>query len=436
MGDEETQCLARKRRPWVSRDVTAFELLEQIGEGTYGEVWKARDRGTGEEVALKKVRMGQEREGFPLTAIREIKLLKTLRHENVICLKEIVMGGRDDESKRGKDSIFMVFEYMDHDLFGLMDTPTIKFRPDQIKCYMHQLLTGLAYCHSREVLHRDIKGSNLLISNKGKLKLADFGLARFCVENSAKYTNRVITLWYRPPELLLGDDTYGKAVDVWSCGCILAELLTRRPLLAGKNEVDQIDLIFGMFGRPNEKIWPGCKSLPMFDRIQWDRYPDKSRFREKYERQVSAEALLLLELMLNLDPAKRCSAKAALEADWFKTPPLACEPLDLPSYESVHEFQAKKKKQEAAEQKARQPNEAKSWESRRNDRGFASRPYRGDGRGGGYRGSDQAGGHASAEFPGEVHDGNWRGGRYGHQGRHHAPSQSRGGGQFQKPYRR
>jgi len=212
-------------RAETSRSVDVFEKLEQVGEGTYGQVYMARSRFDGEIVALKKIRMDNEKEGFPITAIREIKILKSLDHKNVIKLKEIV-------TSKNKGSIYMVFEYMDHDLTGLADRPGIRFTVPQIKCYMKQLLTGLTYCHLNNILHRDIKGSNLLIDNQGVLKLADFGLARPCVlENSKSLTNRVITLWYRPPELLLGTQTYGPAVDMWSAGCIFAELLHGKPIL-------------------------------------------------------------------------------------------------------------------------------------------------------------------------------------------------------------
>lgn len=233
---------------WGSRTVDCFEKLEQIGEGTYGQVYMAKEIRTGEIVALKKIRMDNEREGFPITAIREIKILKKLHHENVIDLKEIVTSpgrekdeqGRPDGNKY-KGGIYMVFEYMDHDLTGLADRPGMRFSVPQIKCYMRQLLTGLHYCHVNQVLHRDIKGSNLLIDNKGNLKLADFGLARsFSNDHNANLTNRVITLWYRPPELLLGTTKYGPAVDMWSVGCIFAELLHGKPIFPGKDEVADV----------------------------------------------------------------------------------------------------------------------------------------------------------------------------------------------------
>ncbi|BBG93563.1 cyclin-dependent kinase C, partial [Prunus dulcis] len=213
---------------WGSRSVDCFEKLEQIGEGTYGQVYMAREIKTGEI--------------FPITAIREIKILKKLHHENVINLKEIVTSPGpekdDQDGNKYKGGIYMVFEYMDHDLTGLADRPGMRFSVPQIKCYMRQLLTGLHYCHVNQVLHRDIKGSNLLIDNEGNLKLADFGLARsFSNDHNANLTNRVITLWYRPPELLLGATKYGPAVDMWSVGCIFAELLHGKPIFPGKDEL-------------------------------------------------------------------------------------------------------------------------------------------------------------------------------------------------------
>ncbi|KAM0922383.1 hypothetical protein ACQ4PT_006214 [Festuca glaucescens] len=262
---------------WGSRGVDCFEKLEQIGEGTYGQVFMAKDTETKEIVALKKIRMDNEREGFPITAIREIKILKKLHHQNVIHLKEIVTSPGPERDEQGKQvdgnkykgSIYMVFEYMDHDLTGLADKPGMRFTIPQIKCYMKQLLTGLHYCHVNQVLHRDIKGSNLLIDNEGNLKLADFGLARsFSSDHNGNLTNRVITLWYRPPELLLGSTKYGPAVDMWSVGCIFAELLNGKPILPGKNEPDQLTKIFELCGTPDEIIWPGVTKMPWYNNLK------------------------------------------------------------------------------------------------------------------------------------------------------------------------
>ncbi|XP_010267881.1 PREDICTED: cyclin-dependent kinase C-2-like isoform X2 [Nelumbo nucifera] len=337
---------------WGSRSVDCFEKLEQIGEGTYGQVYMAREIKTGEIVALKKIRMDNEREGFPITAIREIKILKKLHHENIIKLKEIVTSQGPEMDEQGKPdgnkykgSIYMVFEYMDHDLTGLSDRPGMRFSVPQIKCYMRQLLTGLHYCHVNQVLHRDIKGSNLLIDNQGNLKLADFGLARsFSNDHNATLTNRVITLWYRPPELLFGTTKYGPAVDMWSVGCIFAELLHGKPILPGKNEPEQLNKIFELCGAPDEINWPGVSKIPWYNTFKPTR-PMKRRVREVFKH-FDHHALELLERMLTLDPSQRISAKDALDAEYFWNDPLPCDPKSLPKYESSHEFQTKKKRQQ------------------------------------------------------------------------------------------
>ncbi|XP_048549835.1 cyclin-dependent kinase C-2-like [Triticum urartu] len=330
-----------------------FEKLEQIGEGTYGQVYMAKETETNEIVALKKIRMDNEREGFPITAIREIKILKKLHHQNVIQLKEIVTSPGPDRDEQGKPidgnkykgSIYMVFEYMDHDLTGLADRPGMRFTVPQIKCYMKQLLTGLHYCHVNQVLHRDIKGSNLLIDNEGNLKLADFGLARsFSSDHNGNLTNRVITLWYRPPELLLGSTRYGPAVDMWSVGCIFAELLNGKPILPGKNEPEQLTKIFELCGTPDELIWPGVTKMPWYNNFKPPRVL-KRKVKDAFKH-FDRHALDLLERMLTLDPSQRIPAKEALDAEYFWTDPLPCDPKSLPSYEASHEFQTKKKRQQ------------------------------------------------------------------------------------------
>ncbi|KAM0856974.1 hypothetical protein ACQ4PT_048774 [Festuca glaucescens] len=338
---------------WGSRGVDCFEKLEQIGEGTYGQVFMAKDTETKEIVALKKIRMDNEREGFPITAIREIKILKKLHHQNVIHLKEIVTSPGPERDEQGKQvdgnkykgSIYMVFEYMDHDLTGLADKPGMRFTIPQIKCYMKQLLTGLHYCHVNQVLHRDIKGSNLLIDNEGNLKLADFGLARsFSSDHNGNLTNRVITLWYRPPELLLGSTKYGPAVDMWSVGCIFAELLNGKPILPGKNEPDQLTKIFELCGTPDEIIWPGATKMPWYNNLKPPR-PVKRHVKDAFKH-FDHYALELLERMLTLDPSKRVSAKEALDAEYFWADPLPCDPKSLPKYEASHEYQTKKRRQQ------------------------------------------------------------------------------------------
>lgn len=245
----------------------------------------------------------------------------------------------------------MVFEYMDHDLTGLMDTPTIQFTEAQVKCYMLQLLSGLEYCHRNEVLHRDIKGSNLLIDNDGNLKIADFGLARSYGEQGRKYTNHVITLWYRPPELLLGANEYGPSVDMWSVGCLLAELVTRKPLFPGKDEAEQLDLIFQTMGSPTERTWPEWRSLPQAGVVSETRiYPPmlERHFRKLVQCEDDCRPAIIdiLSRMLMLDPDRRVSAAEALMHEWFQEEPIACRKEELPRQtESTHEFQAKRRRQ-------------------------------------------------------------------------------------------
>lgn len=343
---------SRRRRWWVARDVSHFKQEEQVGEGTYGQVWSARDKRTGQLVALKRIRMDNEREGFPLTAVREITLLKSLRHENIVNLQEIVTGkgeagkpSRSGHSAKPRGSCYMVFEYMDHDLTGLLDTPDVKFTEAQIKNYTRQLLNGLAYCHERGVLHRDIKGSNLLIDNNGNLKIADFGLARHYGEAGRKYTNRVITLWYRPPELLLGANEYGPSVDMWSVGCLLAELLIRKPLFPGKDEVEQSHLIFNMTGVPSKDEWPGFHSLPAAETVP-PSYRPNTIAEHLRKAGCSPGAINLIKQLLRLDPDKRISAEDALNHPWFTDEPKPCKKDDLPKFEqSTHEFQAKRRRQ-------------------------------------------------------------------------------------------
>jgi len=323
------------------------------------QVYKARNKETNEVVALKRVRMDNEKEGFPITAIREIKILKVLNHKNIVRLKEIVTS-EASEYNHGKGSIYMVMEFSDHDLTGLVDGGQ-RFTPPQIKCYMKQLLEGLMYCHKNKILHRDIKGSNLLINNQGQLQLADFGLARpFETDQHRQYTNRVITLWYRPPELLLGANVYGPSIDMWSTGCIFAELLLRRPILPGRNEYEQISLIFKMLGTPNDKTWPKVSSYPYYEMVtQQDPRAYQSRFKEKFSG-LDPKAQDLLSKLLAMDPSQRISAKDALDHDYFWSEPMPARPEDLPKYPPSHEFTAKKRRQAASSQPQQQQHQHQS----------------------------------------------------------------------------
>ncbi|TPP67518.1 Cyclin-dependent kinase 12 [Fasciola gigantica] len=342
----ERRSKTRNNKTWGERSVTAFEGLVQVGEGTYGHVYKARDRLTGEYKALKKVRLENEREGFPITAVREIKILRQLRHPNIVNLCEIVTDKDDPlDFKEDRGAFFLVFDYMDHDLYGILESGMVTFSELHIASLMKQLLGGLSYCHEKHFLHRDIKCSNILINNQGQLKLADFGLARLYVagDNERPYTNKVITLWYRPPELLLGEERYGPAVDIWSCGCILGELFTRRPMFQGNEEIEQLEVISHVCGYPDPAVWPNVEKLPFYATFR----PKKlyrRRLREDYAM-LPTEALNLLDYMLQLDPRRRCTARQALDSPWLRgVDPIKIVPPKLPVDQDCHEMWSKKRR--------------------------------------------------------------------------------------------
>ncbi|KAL9659260.1 hypothetical protein QQ045_024065 [Rhodiola kirilowii] len=328
---------------WLPRRADSFEKIDKIGQGTYSNVYKAKDTITGDIVALKKVRFDNlEPESVKFMA-REILILRKLDHPNVIKLEGLV-------TSRMSCSLYLVFKYMEHDLAGLAASPDIKFTEPQVKCYVHQLLSGLEHCHNNGVLHRDIKGSNLLIDNEGILKIGDFGLASFFDRSKKRQmTSRVVTLWYRPPELLLGATDYDVGVDLWSAGCILAELLAGRPIMPGRSEVEQLHKIYKLCGSPSDEYWKRSK-LPNASLFR-PREPYKRRIAETF-KDFPSSSIPLIETLLSIDPAERLTATAALNSDFFKTKPYACDPSSLPKYPPTKEMDAKRRDDEARRQRA------------------------------------------------------------------------------------
>lgn len=328
---------------WVPRRIDSFEKLDKIGQGTYSSVYKALDLETGKIVAMKKVRfLNMDPESVRFMA-REILILRKLDHPNVIKLEGLV-------TSRMSGSLYLVFEYMEHDLAGLAATPGIKFTEPQIKCYMKQLLCGLVHCHSRGILHRDIKGANLLINNDGVLKIGDFGLATlFRPGQKQPLTSRVVTLWYRAPELLLGSTNYGVAVDMWSVGCIIAELFAGKPIMPGRTEVEQMHKIFKLCGSPSEDYWKKSKlsDATSFKRQQ----PYKRRVIETF-RDFPPTALSLVDVLLSIEPENRGNASVALASEFFVAHPHPCDPSSLPKYPPSKELNVKIRDEEARRQKA------------------------------------------------------------------------------------
>lgn len=208
-----------------------MDLMLQVGQGTYSNVYKARDKETGKLVALKKVRFDTSEPESVKFMAREIMILQKLDHPNILKLEGLA-------TSRMQYSLYLVFDYMYSDLARVLSRPDERLTEPQIKCYMHQLLSGLQHCHEKGILHRDIKGSNLLIDRNGMLKIGDFGLANlFGPERRRPLTSRVVTLWYRAPELLLGSTDYGVGIDLWSAGCLMAEMYAGRPIMPARTEV-------------------------------------------------------------------------------------------------------------------------------------------------------------------------------------------------------
>ncbi|ESQ29793.1 hypothetical protein EUTSA_v10023378mg [Eutrema salsugineum] len=328
---------------WIPRKADTFEKIDKIGQGTYSNVYKAKDMLTGKIVALKKVRFDNlEPESVKFMA-REILVLRRLDHPNVVKLEGLV-------TSRMSCSLYLVFQYMDHDLAGLASSPVVKFSEPEVKCLMRQLLSGMEHCHSRGVLHRDIKGSNLLIDDGGVLKIADFGLATIFDPNHKRpMTSRVVTLWYRAPELLLGATDYGVGIDLWSAGCILAELLAGRPIMPGRTEVEQLHKIYKLCGSPSDDYWKKGKFT--HGAIYKPREPYKRCIRVTF-KDFPPSSLPLIDALLSIEPEDRQTATAALKSEFFTSEPYACEPADLPKYPPSKEMDAKRRDEETRRQRA------------------------------------------------------------------------------------
>ncbi|KAF7798594.1 hypothetical protein EIP86_009816 [Pleurotus ostreatoroseus] len=331
-----------------------YVQLEKLGEGTYATVYKGRSRATNEIVALKEIHLDAE-EGTPSTAIREISLMKELKHVNIVRLYDVI----HTETK-----LVLIFEYCERDLKKYMDAHGDRgaLDPVTVRSFMYQLLRGTAFCHENRVLHRDLKPQNLLINRKGELKLGDFGLARAFGVPVNTFSNEVVTLWYRAPDVLLGSRTYSTSIDVWSCGCIFAEMISGVPLFRGRDNQDQLLHIMRIIGTPDDRVIRRILSeagegAAQQQPKQYPRYP-KIPFQQVLPK-ASPQAIDLLERLLQFDPAKRITAAEALQHPYFTSGP---PPIPVPApgtmapqaFNYPHGHHPAQQQQQAQQQQAQQ----------------------------------------------------------------------------------
>ncbi|XP_063136394.1 cyclin-dependent kinase 16 isoform X2 [Rattus norvegicus] len=279
--------------------------LDKLGEGTYATVYKGKSKLTDNLVALKEIRLEHE-EGAPCTAIREVSLLKDLKHANIVTLHDII---------HTEKSLTLVFEYLDKDLKQYLDDCGNVINMHNVKLFLFQLLRGLAYCHRQKVLHRDLKPQNLLINERGELKLADFGLARAKSIPTKTYSNEVVTLWYRPPDILLGSTDYSTQIDMWGVGCIFYEMATGRPLFPGSTVEEQLHFIFRILGTPTEDTWPGILSNEEFRTYNYPKYRAEALL--SHAPRLDSDGADLLTKLLQFEGRNRISAEDAMKHPFF-----------------------------------------------------------------------------------------------------------------------
>ncbi|KAF9338245.1 TFIIH complex serine/threonine-protein kinase subunit kin28 [Podila minutissima] len=320
---------AEKHNEEVYRD---YKKDRKVGEGAYAVVYLGTQISTKKTVAIKKIKIGQFKDGLDMSAIREVKTLQELRHPNVVELMEVFFH---------KTNLNLVLEYLESDLEMIIKDKSIVFTAGDVKHWMLMTLRGLDHCHRNWILHRDMKPNNLLLGRDGQLKIADFGLARDFGDRGRQLTAQVVTRWYRAPELLFGAREYGYGVDIWSTGCIFAELLLRNPYLPGNTDMDQLETMFRALGTPSEAEWPGISLLPSY--VSFKFYP-KTPQRLLFTA-AAPDTLELLESMLIYDPNRRISAREALLHPYFfnKPRPTPLEKLPRHIRESPEEVRLKRK---------------------------------------------------------------------------------------------
>ncbi|AGO10631.1 AaceriABR177Cp [[Ashbya] aceris (nom. inval.)] len=334
-----------------------YKEEKKLGQGTFGEVYRGLHLATQRQVAMKKILVKTENDLFPITAQREITILKRLNHRNVVQLIEMVYDyppaqngaayGQDPAQAAASadtmKSFYMILPYMVADLSGILHNPRVTLEMADIKNMMLQIFEGINYIHCKKFMHRDIKTANILLDHKGILKIADFGLARNYygappnlkypggAGTDAKYTSVVVTRWYRAPELVLGDKNYTTAVDIWGIGCVFAEFFEKRPILQGKTDIDQGHVIFKLMGTPSDSDWQLARYLPGAELTRTSYEPT---YKERFGKFLTEKGLDLLAKLLSLDPYKRLTAMAAMQHPFFSEDPLPKPELSLPCEES------------------------------------------------------------------------------------------------------
>ncbi|CAF1609675.1 unnamed protein product [Adineta ricciae] len=295
--------------------IESYVKLEKLGEGTYATVYKGKSHLLNGYIALKEIRLEQE-EGAPCTALREVSLLKGLKHNNIVSLHDIIFN---------QTTLTLVFEFVEKDLKQYMDDCANILNIKNVRLFLFQLLRGLDYCHSKKILHRDLKPQNLLINERGELKLADFGLARIKSFPTKTYSHEVVTLWYRPPDVLLGSTEYSTPIDIWAVGCIFYEMACGRPLFAGTKVDEELYLIFKCLGTPTEQTLPGVTTNPDFQALRLPYYQGESL--NHLAPRLDQTGIDLLEKFLRFNPHSRISAHDAMLHKFFACYPPAIHTL-------------------------------------------------------------------------------------------------------------
>ncbi|KKF94335.1 Serine/threonine-protein kinase ppk23 [Ceratocystis platani] len=318
-----------------------FSKLNNIAEGTYGRVWRAECKQTGNVFAVKQLKSedsGNKRV-LPLTGLREIQILRDCDHRNIVKIVDVIVKNTTPPI----ETVSLVLDFIEHDIRTLLCSMPEPFLGSEVKTLLHQLVSGVAYLHDHWILHRDLKTSNLLLTNRGVLKIADFGMARYVGDPPpADLTQVVVTLWYRAPELLLGATSYDGAVDMWSIGCIFAELMTRTPLLQGSVEADQWSKIMGFCGPLNDQTWPGFGRLPLAQAMKASKYQSRENKHSantaesivKLLPQIAPGAKSLMQALLSLNPTSRPRAKQVLGSEYFSELPKAKQEHLFPTFPS------------------------------------------------------------------------------------------------------